>query len=328
MAADDRMFFTVAGCVLVMAAAAFILVGVAPPVGSSHLATAAPTQTRTTAARAAELDPVQPEPADQVRERPMAPAAAEGIGEAGGARKATNRSAGTDRSAGVEWLSASFDLSSAASEASGADADLARLAEIIDAAAEGHLADGEQGLRLPWDSVLVRDASDGRTVLAAGTFRHYDTWVASLEQLDLERLGRLVVALDAGNAPGIEASLRRAVHHLLQLEVPAAPVEMESHVTRWVLADDELRQLSPMQKHLLLMGPANAHTVQARLHELEQVLGWPRTDAQPALDIEAEAKTNSNTEIETDRPSPGPPLLASNEIGEPDGSALDQATAE
>jgi hypothetical protein len=114
-------------------------------------------------------------------------------------------------------LTASFDLSAAASEAPGTDADLARLEAIIGAAAEGRIASGAQELDLPWDRVLVRETSDGRTVLAAGTFRHYTAWVESLERLDLERLGKLVASLDAGSAPGIEASLHRAVRHLLEV---------------------------------------------------------------------------------------------------------------
>ncbi len=55
---------------------------------------------------------------------------------------------------------------------------------------------------------------------------------------------------------------------------------MESRVSYWAFADECYEELSPAQRHLLLMGKDNADTVQAKLNELKSA--FARSGAPPA----------------------------------------------
>jgi hypothetical protein len=318
MAHDDRIFLMVAGAVLTMALAAFILVGVAPSItgprpqvaDSSELEQRTSTPVRTAVARTGHAA------------RPGAAVAAVNDEKTRQSHQSRGR---------LEWLSASFELGAVASGEPGVDSRVDRIVGIVDALARGTLPDGEPALSLPWDRVLVRDMSDGRMVLASGTFRYYDKWIALVAGLDVsqahEALAELIdstsgvarstaidpEAIEARAEEGLESGLKAVLRHLLEVEVPSTPAEMESHVTRWAFADDEHRRRSPVQKHLLLMGPDNARILQAKLAELEKVFGWDEPEGpnelEPAID----------TDNERDRAPSGQPLLASNDLGMQDG---------
>ncbi len=148
-----------------------------------------------------------------------------------------------------------------------------------------------------WREVLVREDDSGRLVLAAGTRRRYRPVVDVVAALDADAVAaaweavRPAVARAGGHeAPDdIDLALRQVLDDLLAVEVPDGPIEMEQRTLRYIFADDELQALSPLQRHLVLMGPESARRVQRSLGAVRSALGWdgPRAPsaAQAALRV-------------------------------------------
>jgi len=73
-------------------------------------------------------------------------------------------------------------------------------------------------------------------------------------------------------------TLLRAVNEILRTPVVDDPIGLEKTVTTYAMLDPKLEELSPVQKHLLRMGPENLQLIQAKLREIALALGF--TDAQ------------------------------------------------
>jgi hypothetical protein len=73
---------------------------------------------------------------------------------------------------------------------------------------------------------------------------------------------------------GFDATLARAIDHLLAAPVPPADPELvpAGRGGGWAYADPALEDLSPAQKHLLRAGPDNVRRIQAKLRELRGAL--------------------------------------------------------
>lgn len=116
------------------------------------------------------------------------------------------------------------------------------------------------------------------------SYHRYDAPAAVLVSLDTEGTARLYRRLeplieqayrDLGYPEGgFDATLARALDHLLAAPVPPADPELvpAGRGGGFAYADPELENLSAAQKHLLRAGPENVRRIQAKLRELRRAL--------------------------------------------------------
>jgi hypothetical protein len=158
-----------------------------------------------------------------------------------------------------------------------------------------------------WREVLVREDESGRLVLAAGTRRRYRPVVDLVAALDpgevaaAWRVVRPAVAAAGGHQTSdeVDLALRQVLDDLLAVDVPDGPVEMEQRTSCYVFAEDDLQRLSPLERHLVLMGPENARRVQRSLEAVRGALGWSEPPAATATDaVLRVASAADETDIE------------------------------
>jgi hypothetical protein len=148
----------------------------------------------------------------------------------------------------------------------------------------------ELGPRAPFQTT----SSSGSHFIAASSWSRYDAAVAVFASLDAEvcaQLHRLLLPLfeeaygELGRREGrFDDVLARAFRELLRTPLREGEIEVVPGIRSYRFADPDLQALSPAQKQLLRMGPANTRAVQAKLRELAA-----------ALDLDVEGST---------RPSP------------------------
>ena len=136
-------------------------------------------------------------------------------------------------------------------------------------------------LRPKGDFEVQRRGRD--TIVAATSFRRYDSLAALVDSLDPRAVADAYRTIrprldEAYHALGrAEGSVNDALTIALQLLIdtplisePVAVVPVKG--ASYAFADDQYERLMPVQKQLLRMGPANARRVQARLREIRNAL--------------------------------------------------------
>ncbi|AGC46330.1 hypothetical protein MYSTI_05042 [Myxococcus stipitatus DSM 14675] len=119
---------------------------------------------------------------------------------------------------------------------------------------------------------------DGRSVISKGTYTRYDTLglvVASLDSTLLvdtyREVRKLAEQLHQESAPpgsSFDSTLERAFAQVLAVPVLDGEVEVMPRGALYVYADPALEALTPAQKHLLRMGPANLRHIQGKVREI------------------------------------------------------------
>ena len=122
---------------------------------------------------------------------------------------------------------------------------------------------------------------EGKVVIDPATFERY-TWItgvfssldatgtvelyADLEPLFDEAYGEI-------GYPGqrFRNALDEALGVLASTPLPEGYVEVRRGNVLWEFSDPELENLSPPQKHLLRMGPANVRLIQSKIREIQAV---------------------------------------------------------
>lgn len=124
---------------------------------------------------------------------------------------------------------------------------------------------------------------EGRVVIDPASFERY-TWITGVfSSLDAtaaaELYGQVKPLLDEAyrdlGYPGgqFREALDAAMNRLSSTPVPEGYVEVRRGNVLWEFRDPALEALSPPQKHLLRMGPANARLVQSKIREIQAALG-------------------------------------------------------
>lgn len=124
---------------------------------------------------------------------------------------------------------------------------------------------------------------EGKVVIDPASFERY-TWITGVfSSLDAtgaaEVYGQLEPLFDEayrglGYPDGrFRDALDAAMSRLSSTPVPEGYVEVRRGTVLWEFRDPALEALSPPQKHLLRMGPANARLVQSKLREIQAALG-------------------------------------------------------
>lgn len=184
---------------------------------------------------------------------------------------------------------------------------LHRFVEAVEAVADGYSPADQLGFMAAKGAFLVRE-DEGRLVIAAGTYRRYSLAVEVLSSIDAERAVAVFRELEpeieairrdmAWHRGDFEDRLRLAVDHLLAVEVPHGPMEVERRTASYAFAADEHELLSGAQRQLLRMGRSNALAVQTKLQDLHAAFGWletPAVLAAPMLIAEVPAVEESIT---------------------------------
>lgn len=181
---------------------------------------------------------------------------------------------------------------------------LRRFVLAVDAVAGGYSPRDEIEFLRPQRAFLVRE-QEGTLVITASSYRRYDAVADVVASIDLlgaaELYRRLEKRLDdvyeevgwAGS--DFDSRFREAVDHLLEVEVPDGPYEVEQRTIVYAFAEDSLEHLSDAQRQLLRMGPRNARQVQTSLRKLRRAIGWPEP-APPVMTAELESAVSADVE--------------------------------
>lgn len=124
---------------------------------------------------------------------------------------------------------------------------------------------------------------EGRVVIDPASFERY-TWLTGVfSSLDATGAAEVYIQLEplfdqayreAGYPDGrFRDALDAAMNVLASTPVPEGYVEVRRGNVLWEFRDPALQALSPPQKHLLRMGPANARLVQSKIREIQAALG-------------------------------------------------------
>jgi len=127
------------------------------------------------------------------------------------------------------------------------------------------------------------EEGEGRTVIDPASYRRYDAYTDAVLSVDAEAAGRVYRLLHplfeqlhrqlGFSDRSFDEALSEAIGPLLEVEVPDGAPAVTASVDVYEYVDPELEALSPAQKHLLRLGPANARRVQEKLAELAEAMG-------------------------------------------------------
>lgn len=155
---------------------------------------------------------------------------------------------------------------------------------VVDNLAEGASPSRHLGFLAPKTGFAVI-ARPGRPILDPASYARYDAFAEGFASLDAEgcaRVYRLLEPLfeaayrDLGYPQGgLRARIGLAIKLLadvpaLEGDVPLRPVPRATLI--YEFADPKVESLTPSQKHLLRMGPANVGRIKAKLAELTRAL--------------------------------------------------------
>lgn len=124
---------------------------------------------------------------------------------------------------------------------------------------------------------------EGMVVIDPASFERY-TWITGVfSSLDAAGAAELYNQLEPlfneayreiGFPDGnFRDALDAAMNRIASTPVPEGYVEIRRGNVLWEFRDPALESLSPAQKHLLRMGPANARLVQSKIREVQAALG-------------------------------------------------------
>ena len=157
-----------------------------------------------------------------------------------------------------------------------------RFVVAVVAVAEGRSPEAQLRFLVP-DRRFAATQSGDRTVVDPESFHRYDVATATFASLDTQGLARLFRQMhplieDAYRELGLrdrtfDQTLAVALGNLLTAGVPDTPLDVQPEGGIWVFSAPGIESLSPAEKHLLRMGPENAHRFQAKLREIADALG-------------------------------------------------------
>lgn len=119
------------------------------------------------------------------------------------------------------------------------------------------------------------------------SFARYNTLAGVIDSIDADGAARAFQRLkplmeqahrDLGYPAGdFDTKVNLAVARLLETPVPDEPVKVRSTSVTYQFADEELESMTPAQKQLLRMGPANMKLIQAKLRAFVKAAGLSGT---------------------------------------------------
>ena len=180
-------------------------------------------------------------------------------------------------------LAAGFGMYGAvAEELLGQEELIRRFVRVVDAIASGGGLERELALLAPATAFEVtRDGE--RFYVDPDTYSRYDAVGEAIASIDAEAAAAAFRRIEpladevytdlVGQPSAFRPVLMRAFNVLLDVPVLLDPPELTDAINRYEYADESLERLTLPQKHLLRMGPANVGRIQARLRQLQRLLG-------------------------------------------------------
>lgn len=167
-----------------------------------------------------------------------------------------------------------------------------RFVLVVDNVAVGVLPRKEVPSLAPEERFRAIEPEEGPARIDPASYRRYDPAAAVVASLDsrgtVELYRRLRPLIDEASRENLgygaevfDETLRRAILHLLEAPVPAAPPALERRLLSYHYADPRLEELTGAQKQLLRMGPENQRRVQAKLRQLARLLEVPEERIPP-----------------------------------------------
>lgn len=136
------------------------------------------------------------------------------------------------------------------------------------------------------------ESRDGKTIAAPGSFERYDAFARTVATIDARAVATVYRTLhpvldSAYRALGypdrtIDGVTAKALQRILSAPVREGAIEVEPRGLFFVFSDPELERLTPVDKHLLRMGPRNTRLIQAKAREIRDALGLPSSGAPAA----------------------------------------------
>jgi len=129
-------------------------------------------------------------------------------------------------------------------------------------------------------------ATPGGLLVDPSSYHRYDRYAQAVSALDAGRTARVYETLEPrineadrnlGGAGAFDTVLERAIVEMLTVPVVDGDVAIRPAGIGYAFTDPRLEDLSPAQKQLFRMGPANVRAIQAKLREIASVLGIPES---------------------------------------------------
>jgi Protein of unknown function (DUF3014) len=158
----------------------------------------------------------------------------------------------------------------------------------------GKIADGQTpatelksvGPIAPFRARAVR----GALSIDPSSYHRYDRYAQAVAALDAGGAARVYETLkprvneadrNFGGSGSFDAVLERAIVELLKVPVVDGEVRLEPTGIGYAFADPRLEGMSPAQKQLFRMGPANVRAIQNKLREIASALAIPDSRLPP-----------------------------------------------
>ena len=118
------------------------------------------------------------------------------------------------------------------------------------------------------------------------SYHRYDRYAQAVSAIDAGGAARVYETLkprineahrNFGGSGSFDAVVERAIVELLEVPVVDGAVALRPAGIGYAFADPDLEGLSPAQKQLLRMGPANARVIQKKLREIASALAIPES---------------------------------------------------
>jgi hypothetical protein len=126
---------------------------------------------------------------------------------------------------------------------------------------------------------------DGDWLIDPRSYQRYAPLAGAVQSLDAAGTARLYSTLkprieeayaELGRQRSFDVTLEEALVGMLRTPVPAGNVSLvQRGATMYAFEDARIERLTPAQKQLARMGPANARAIQGKLREIALALGIP-----------------------------------------------------
>jgi hypothetical protein len=156
------------------------------------------------------------------------------------------------------------------------------LGALVDGSSRGVIMRKLLPVEAPEAPFPVMQTDDGLTIMDPSGYQRYNPYALAIAGLDTEAMAaqfhRLRPLFEAGwqqlgLAPeDFDNAVIRTLDRILATPELEGPVALEQEAVMYTYADPELEALTPLQKQLLRMGPANLRLIKAQARELREAL--------------------------------------------------------